>query len=83
MNQFDAQLAHQHEMHTIAMDALRIVARTWRTPYPIIRDRFIGGDFPITAEFWRVVHARYPGRFAGVDWCHGCRKFNLHPRLLS
>lgn len=80
----DALHKHHKEHHDLARDALRVVARSFRCPYPQIRERFIGGnDWMVTAEFWRQVNARRPGQFERVAFCRSCRKFSFTPTLAS
>lgn len=77
---------HEHHKadHQLARDALRAVARSFRISYPIARGRFIDGDWMVTAEFWRQIHARRPGQhFVGISWCHSCRMFSFSHHLAS
>lgn len=75
--------AHQHEHHKIATKALRSIAKDTGFRYALVRDEFIAGTYEITALFWIRVEEEHGDRFTGVDWCQGCRKFNLHERLHS
>lgn len=74
---------HQQEHNRVALSALRTIAKQWQLPFTAVRGRFIDGDYPITAEFWRLIHARYPAQFLRVNWCHGCRKFGFEVKLAS
>lgn len=69
--------ACQHVHNQIAVKALRSIANDAGAPYPVVRDTFIGGHYETTLLFWEKIKADHGGRFVGVDWCHGCRKFSL------
>lgn len=74
---------HRQEDNRIAVSALRTIAKNWHLPYPAVRGRLIDGDYPVTAEFWRLINSRYPNQFVGIDWYHCCRKFTFKIRLAS
>lgn len=73
----EALHSHQKEHHKIATDVLRWFALQAEVSYPTVRDLFIEGHPEVTQAFWLRLNDFYPNRFIGVDWCHGCRKFNL------
>jgi len=76
---FDHAALHEHqaEHHRIVTDVLRYIAKEAGLPYPFVREDFISGEPELTGIVWDILHLNYPGRFVGVSWCYGCRRFNL------
>lgn len=77
------QALHDHttEHHKIVTGILRYVSRNADVPYPEVRDDFASGGLEITSLFWDMLYDIHPGRFVGVFWCHGCRRFGLHEKI--
>jgi len=77
MTDLDALHAHQKEHHRIVTGILRYISHHADVPFAEVRQDFIEGLPDITILFWEITHDTYPGRFVGVSWCHGCRRFSL------
>jgi len=74
---------HQQEHHSTVVSVLRSIGHDADVPFPLVREDFIHGDVDVTNLFWERLNALRPGLYLRVDWCYGCRKFNLHPSLAS
>jgi 4-hydroxy-3-methylbut-2-en-1-yl diphosphate synthase IspG/GcpE len=75
---YEALEAHQHKNNKLVRTALRQVARNLKLTYEHVTASFKNGDEPVTVEFWKLINAEYGTRFNRVDYCHGCKKFNLY-----
>lgn len=75
---YEALEAHQHKNNKLVRTALRQVARNLNLTYEHVTASFKNGDESITVEFWKLINAEYGTRFNRVDYCHGCKKFNLY-----
>ncbi len=79
MDDFELLMLHlkQHFYHTLVKGVLQRLAKERGIRYAEAADWFRDGDTGITADFWKIVEAGHPGRFSGVYYCHGCKKFAL------
>ena len=80
MTDLDAFHTHVAEHHKIASGILRRIATDTDLPYPEVRGDFVSGGPEITFLFWDMLNDTHPGRFVGVFWCHGCRRFGFHEK---
>lgn len=80
MTDLEAAHAHSLEHHKIVTGILRAIAKDVGIPYPAARDLFRDGDEGATVLFWHRLNGLHPGRFVGVHWCAGCRRFGLHEK---
>jgi hypothetical protein len=80
MTDLEALHAHTQEHHRIVTGILRGLAGEADVPYPVVRDLFRDGNQETTAVFWDRLWTSHPGRFVGIFWCHGCRRFGLHEK---
>ena len=70
--------AHQHKNNKLVRTALRQVARNLKLTYEHVTAAFKNGDESVTIEFWKLINSEHGTRFNRVDYCHGCKKFNLY-----
>lgn len=75
--------AHQHKTDTLVRATLKGIGRELRIPYRDVLEDFRGGNADLTMLFWSRIDAAHPGEYNRVNYCHGCRKFNLYRVLDS
>jgi hypothetical protein len=68
---------HDHKADKLARDVLKRVSRMSGRPYKEVTADFKSGDFYITRRFWLLLNAERPGKYSGVNYCYGCKKFCL------
>lgn len=68
---------HQHKHNKLVREILRQVAKDVSISHKEAMDMFRGGDYDITFLFWDLIKRRRGDEFNRVEYCYGCKKFNL------
>lgn len=79
MIEFNLMQKHQHKTNKTVRDALKQVGKELKTPYSDVLELFRNGNEGVTISFWDLIYKNPENRekYNRVDFCHGCKKFNL------
>ena len=69
---------HQHKLHKLVLQTIKRAAIPFDTKIENPTQAFKNGHVTLTIDFWKIINAEHPNKFNRVDFCHGCRKFNLY-----
>lgn len=73
-------MLHRHAGNEIAKKALKQIGiRTNRTLNQVVK-AFTHQEVLATEMFWELIEKEHTGKFNGVEYCCGCKKFTLHQR---
>lgn len=80
MIEFQQMQKHQHKTNKEVRDALKVVSKSINAPYSEVLQLFRNGDEHVTIAFWDLIYKTPENRekYNRVDFCHGCKKFNLY-----
>lgn len=72
---------HWHNLHKEAVVALKETAKIMGITYGAAKQRFtIEQDVEVTEKFWEVFYSKNDVDAMGIDYCRGCKKFNVYIR---
>lgn len=71
-------MQHFHNLHKEAVKALRETAEEMGMTYEDVKKRFTMGNLNVTKKFWEMFKSKNNVNAIGIDYCHGCKKFNVH-----
>lgn len=80
MYDFELLEKHQHKTNKLVRSTLRAVSRQLGIGYSDTLDFFRNGGEQVTIVFWELLYKNPMNKFRynRVDYCHGCKKFNLY-----
>lgn len=68
---------HQHAQDKFVRSCIKSSGKLLGLSYPDSLTAFRACEIPVTEAFWFEVNCQQPGRWVGVSYCLGCRKFSL------
>ena len=77
MREFHQLHQHQKFHDQLCREALKSTGRTMGIGYAVALERFRSCDIDVTVSFWGYVNSVAPGKYSGVSYCLGCRKFSF------
>jgi len=70
---------HWHNLHKEAVVALKETAKSMGITYGAAKQRFaIEQDIDVTEKFWEIFLSKNNVDVRGIDYCRGCKKFNVY-----
>ena len=80
MIEFGQMQKHQHKTNKTVRAALKRVGKDTQIPYAEVLELFRNGDEQVTIAFWELIYQNpiNQEKYNRVDFCHGCKKFNLY-----
>jgi hypothetical protein len=69
---------HQHKTNKLVRDTIKRAAIPFGMKIKEATEAFKSGHVTLTIDFWKIINSEHPNKYNRVDYCHGCRKFNLY-----